>query len=141
MNNANGITVLPPQNNNEMLVWKSSPEWKAYALYFAIAVLTIPTVIVPLIIVLAVVVDKYRYHYKVTNKRIICTYGLLNKKTNEIDINDIRSTNVTQGFIERFLNIGSLEFATASGPIKEAVIVKISDPQYIKEKIRSLRNN
>jgi uncharacterized membrane protein YdbT with pleckstrin-like domain len=63
----------------------------------------------------------------------------LSKRTCELDITDIRSTNVSQSFTQRILGVGNLEFATASGPMKEAVILKIKDPEFLKERIRSLK--
>ena len=124
---------------DEQTVWEGVPEWKAYTLWFIFAVLSIPTIIIPIIVVIFVVLERNSYNYKVTTKRIICKSGILSKRTCELDINDIRSTNVTQDITQRILGVGNLEFTTASGPLKEAIIVKICDPERLKERIRALK--
>jgi membrane protein YdbS with pleckstrin-like domain len=125
--------------NSERTIWTGSPEWKAYTFWFIFAAICIFTVVVPILVIIYVLLEKQSNEYKVTSKRIICTCGILSKRTCELDINDIRSTNVSQSILQRILGVGDLEFTTASGPMKEAVIIKINNPESLKEKIRSLK--
>lgn len=135
------VTIIPPpkDDDREYTVWEGQPEWKAFAPHFVLAVLTIPVFIISIILIAVALVNRFKYHFKVSNKRIICTTGIMSKHTSEIQINDIRSTNVSQGFLDRMLGVGKIEFSTASGPFKEAVLVNVADPVYLKEKIQSLR--
>ena len=83
---------------------------------------------------------RYGCHAMVTSTRIVTRFGVLNTKTYEIDIKDIRSINVSQTFFQKMLGLGDLEFATASGAVKEAAIFGISDPNGLKERIRALKS-
>lgn len=119
----------------EHVVWLGCPSWKAYILNFFLCLLW------PLapFILLYIYFKRKSYQFKVTSQRIICKYGILSNRTYELDIDDIRSTNITQSLIDRLVGVGSIEFTTAAGPIKEAAIVGICDPEKLKDLIRSLK--
>lgn len=126
----------------EIVVFEGNPEWIAYIIWFIGAIIFACTlVLIPVSIALfiGVIIERIRCHFKVTNQRIVVTHGIVSKRTTEIDISDIRSINVTQGPLQRMLGLGRLEFATASGPLKEAQLYNIRDPELLKEKIRSFK--
>jgi len=85
-------------------------------------------------------VKRFGCHAMVTDTRIVTKFGIFNTKTYEIDIKDIRSINVSQTFFQKMFGIGDLEFATASGAVKEAAIFGLEDPNGVKERIRALKN-
>ncbi|MBP1728006.1 MAG: hypothetical protein H6Q56_379, partial [Deltaproteobacteria bacterium] len=95
--------------------------------------------IMPVIMFAAIYIARHSNHFTVTNQRIICRSGILSKRSVEIDIRDIRTINVTQSMGQRLLRIGDLELSTASGPVKEAVLINIKNPDLLKEKIRSYK--
>jgi uncharacterized membrane protein YdbT with pleckstrin-like domain len=126
-------------NQQETALYDGRPEWKAYSFLLGLAVILAITVYgipVSFIIVIYVALDIYQYRYRVSDQRITVSTGIFSKKTYEIDINDIRSINVSQTFMQRVLNIGDLEFTTAAGPLKEAVMISIKEPEKLKEAIR-----
>lgn len=140
---------------DEKVVWDGRPEWRAYGVPLGVALLlalmsvpflfvepgsTVITLIPGLLIVALVALSRFSADYKVTNKRIICKNGILSTKTSEIDICDIRSINVTQGLVQKIFRVGDVEFTTASGPLKEAVLKNIDNPDHVKERIRGCKN-
>lgn len=140
---------------NENILWNGRPEWRAYGVPIGIAgffVLTsfpflfvepasmIIMLIPALAIVALVALSRFSSDYKVTDQRIICKNGILSTKTSEIDIRDIRSINVTQSFFQKIFRVGDVEFTTASGPLKEAVLKNIDNPDQVKERIRGCKN-
>jgi uncharacterized membrane protein YdbT with pleckstrin-like domain len=138
----------------EIKVWEGNPEWTAYLLGFVVDGLLllgsltmaflypawgIYLLIIPVIMFGAIYIARHTNHFTVTNQRIICRSGILSKRSVEIDIRDIRTINVTQSMGQRLLRIGDLEFSTASGPVKEAILINIKNPDLLKEKIRSYK--
>jgi uncharacterized membrane protein YdbT with pleckstrin-like domain len=126
-------------NQQEQSIYDGRPEWKAYSLITGLAAvlaLTLYGIPVSIIMVIYVAIDIYQYRYRVSNQRITVSKGIFSKKTYEIDINDIRSINVSQSFMQRLLKIGDLEFTTAAGPLKEAMMMNIKEPESLKEEIR-----
>jgi uncharacterized membrane protein YdbT with pleckstrin-like domain len=128
------------------IIFEGRPSWLNYAAPLAVAALMVlgsfkmPGLLVFVVVIIAVVALKRRGCYaKVTNSRIITKFGVASTKTYEIDIKDIRSINVSQGLLQKIFRLGTLEFATASGPVKEAAIVGISKPEGLKERIRELK--
>jgi uncharacterized membrane protein YdbT with pleckstrin-like domain len=120
-------------------VWEGKPEWKAYLFMALLIIPTIATIIIPIIIIAYILLDRASAEFKVSTKRIMCKYGVLSRRTCELEINDIRSINVSQSFLQRIIGVGNIEFTTAAGPIKEAIIMKIDRPDQLKEQIRSLK--
>jgi len=140
---------------DEKVVWGGRPEWRAYGVPLGIAllfaVLSIPflfvepaaaagILILAVLVVALVALSRFSADYKVTDKRIICKNGILSTKTSEIDICDVRSINVTKGLLQKIFRVGDVEFTTASGPLKEAVLKNIDNPDHVKERIRGCKN-
>jgi uncharacterized membrane protein YdbT with pleckstrin-like domain len=138
----------------EIKVLEGNPEWTAYlhllaadcllllgalALAFSYPTWGFYLLIIPVIIFGAIYIARQSNHFTVTDQRIICRSGILARRSVEIDIRDIRTINVTQSLAQRLLGLGGLEFSTASGPVKEAVMIDVKKPEQLKEKIRSYK--
>lgn len=130
---------------DEKLLWDGKPELSAYWLplglagLFALAALAtggIPALVLPAGIFGCVWLIRNQYYFRVTDKRIICKSGIIARRTSEIDIADIRSIDVTQSIMQRALGLGNLEFSSAAGPFKEAILLDVKQPEALKEMIR-----
>jgi uncharacterized membrane protein YdbT with pleckstrin-like domain len=62
----------------------------------------------------------------ITNKRVIAKFGFISRKTIELNISKVESTQVHQGVLGRIFNYGSLIVSGAGNP--QAPIPGISDP-------------
>lgn len=129
-------------------IFEGHPAWANYALQLGIAaVLLLGSIKSPALLVAAgcfVAIAAWKRlesHGKVTNTRIITRFGIFKTKTYEIEIKDIRSINVSQNLLQKIFGVGDLEFASSSGPMKEAALLGNKEPDTLKEQIRALHVN
>lgn len=126
-------------------IFEGHPAWRNYALQLGLAaLLALSSFKMPALLVIAgcvvagVAWNRLASHGRVTGTRIITKFGILNTKTYEIEIKDIRSINVSQNLLQKVFGLGNLEFASSSGPMKEAALIGIPRPDALKEQIRAL---
>lgn len=62
----------------------------------------------------------------ITNKRVIAKFGLISRRTVELNMNKIESVQVNQGILGRIFDFGSLSIA--GGGIPSAPVPGISNP-------------
>jgi uncharacterized membrane protein YdbT with pleckstrin-like domain len=140
-------------NEDERTVWSGKPDWAGYFVaMFIVLVLflsafglllsegSLAGFIMPFVIAAFLFVYRSQFNFTVTNRRIIAKRGVIGRRTGELDIKDIRSINISQGIFQRVFKIGDIEFASASGPIKEVTFLNIKDADSLKEKIRGFKN-
>jgi uncharacterized membrane protein YdbT with pleckstrin-like domain len=134
----------------EKTVWEGKPDWRHFAPPLIItAVFVTPALaqghggaLLLFVIVSGIVaLKRAQCNFKVTDQRIISQYGLISRRTGELDTRDIRVINVDQSIIQRLFGIGTLEFTTSSGPAKEVMIIGIREPFVLKERIRALKQS
>jgi uncharacterized membrane protein YdbT with pleckstrin-like domain len=89
--------------------------------------------VIPLILLCAVffLLLKIAIEYKtteiaITNKRIIAKFGLIERKTIELNLLKVESIQVEQGVIGRLFNYGTIIISGGGNPL--APIAKISNP-------------
>ena len=120
--------------------------WKAYIFIAVVLSLTKETeiwkagIIVSILILLGILIHRYRLLFTVTSKRVIMRVGLIAKNTDEVEIRHTRELAVRQGVMERILNYGDVEISTAAGTGAEVIFTGISYPDDLKEAIRHVRN-
>lgn len=68
----------------------------------------------------------------ITNKRIIAKFGIVSRRTIEINLHKIESIQVNQGIFGRLLNYGSIVIAGAGNP--QAPIPNIDNPLEFRRK-------
>jgi uncharacterized membrane protein YdbT with pleckstrin-like domain len=138
---------------DEKTVWSGKPDWAGYFVAMIIVLVlslsafglllsegNLAGFIMPFVIAAFLFVYRSQFIFTVTNRRIIAKRGVIGRRTGELDIKDIRSINISQGIFQRVFKIGDIEFASASGPIKEVTFLNIKDADFLKEKIRSYKN-
>ena len=75
----------------------------------------------------------------VTTRRTTLQEGIASRYTNELEHRDVRSVQVSQGFIDRLVGVGTLELSSAGQGDIEIEVDKIPDPQRVAEIIRTYR--
>ena len=78
--------------------------------------------------------------YRITNRRIVVTKGLIAKDQNEIWIKDMRGATLVQNAWQRILDIGDISIGTAATAEAEIRLVGIPRPQAVVNKINQLRH-
>ncbi len=93
------------------------------------------------IIILAVIIRYFiRYHstkYRLTTQRIFITHGLLNKRTDEVELEKYKDIFVNHGFWDKIVGCGDIEMITSDITNPTIRIIDVSDPFGKKEDIRS----
>lgn len=75
----------------------------------------------------------------VTSRRTIETLGLFSKRTTEVMHDDIRNITVTQSFVQRLLNVGTIGVSSAAQGDVEIVAKDVPGPYAIRDRINKQR--
>lgn len=92
-----------------------------------------------LVIFLVIVVDRSRRKYTVTNKRVIVEFGFIDRRSNEIRVQDVRSINLLQSGLTGLLGIGRVEFSSAATDDADVIFWNTPDAQKVRDLVRSLQ--
>jgi len=88
-------------------------------------------------IAVAVVFDMLNERFTLKEDEVVMEHGILNKKSTEIDVNQIRTILVHQNIWQRLVSIGDLYIASAGTESYEIVAHGITRPHEIRDKIQS----
>jgi hypothetical protein len=135
------ILVTPPlkrpspssvSTNPDEVLWVGHPSMLTYSAAWIVSFLTI-WFGVGLLLVLWIIWDKFANNYKITNKNVILTKGLINKSTNQIRIKDIRSINVIKKGLDGLLGVGDLEMSSSASDKAEVIFKGLRGATSVKE--------
>ena len=138
--------------------YRNNTTWKSYIfqylLIFAMAVIVVIVAFADLnaywrkflsivgavyIVAIAVeiVFDMFNERFTLKEDEVVMEHGILNKKSTEIDVNQIRTILVNQSIWQRLVSIGDLYIASAGTESYEIVAHGITNPHEIRDKIQS----
>jgi uncharacterized membrane protein YdbT with pleckstrin-like domain len=93
------------------------------------------------LVVLAMLIRYYvRLHsisYRLSTQRLFITYGLFNKRTDEIELEKYKDIFVNQDFWDKMVGCGDIEVVTADVTNPTVKIIDVVDPIAKKETIRA----
>lgn len=93
-----------------------------------------------IVLVLWIQLDRSRRKYAVTNKRVSAEYGIVNKSSNEVRIQDVRSINLKKTGFSGLLGIGTVEFSSAATDDADVIFWNTSDAEKVRDLVRSLQS-
>lgn len=93
-----------------------------------------------IVLVLWIQLDRSRRKYAVTNKRVSAEYGIVNKSSNEVRIQDVRSINLRKSGLSGLLGIGTVEFSSAATDDADVIFWNTSDAEKVRDLVRSLQS-
>jgi len=93
-----------------------------------------------IVLVLWIQLDRSRRKYAVTNKRVSAEYGIVNKSSNEVRIQDVRSINLRKSSLSGLLGIGTVEFSSAATDDADVIFWNTSDAEKVRDLVRSLQS-
>lgn len=93
-----------------------------------------------LILALWIHFDRTRRKYTITNRRVVVEFGFVDKRSNEIRIQDIRSINLYCSGISGMFGIGRVEFSSAAADDAEVIFWKTSGAAKVRDLVRSLQS-
>ena len=116
----------------EKIVWSGRMSYKANWYLFLIAILTIPTIIVPIVCLIVAFLRVRNSKYFITNRRVYAEYGLMGRQIFDIKVKDIEGYIIKQGFFGKIFNYGDIVIST-SGQLAGSTFFKgISNPMRIR---------
>ena len=92
-----------------------------------------------LLIYLIIALDRSRRKYTVTNKRVSVEFGFIDRRSNEIRVQDVRSINLVQSGISGLLGIGRVEFSSAATDDADVIFWNTPDAQKVRDFVRSVQ--
>jgi uncharacterized membrane protein YdbT with pleckstrin-like domain len=73
--------------------------------------------------------------YTITNRRLHIKKGIVSRTIQETRLERVQNVNVTQGVIQRVLQIGDVDFDTAAGDDYNFIFSGVAEPQDVVEKV------
>jgi uncharacterized membrane protein YdbT with pleckstrin-like domain len=71
--------------------------------------------------------QRMSHEYKLTSQRFVHASGILRRITDRIEVIDIDDVQVTQGFVERFLGVGTIRLLSSDVTSPLTTLVGIND--------------
>lgn len=75
--------------------------------------------------------------YELTNQRLRTRYGVLNKKTDELELYRVRDFKLEQPFFLRIFSLGNIVLTTSDKSHAEVIIKAIPNGEELREKLRT----
>jgi uncharacterized membrane protein YdbT with pleckstrin-like domain len=110
----------------EHVVLQARISWWSQLPMMILGLLLLPVMGVGLILWAVAVARYFTTEMAITNKRVIAKFGIISRRTVEINLQRIESIQVHQSIVGRILNYGSIIVSGAGNP--QAPIPGISDP-------------
>ncbi|MDP3106217.1 MAG: PH domain-containing protein [Candidatus Methanoperedens sp.] len=121
---------------DENIIYTGSPAWIGYFWGFVFAIITIPTIIIPIIFIGIIYLHKSSTKYAITNKRVIGRAGIISEDFKSSTFKHITSLRVKQGIIGKIFNFGNIIIDTSgSGSGFEFVWRYVNNPVQVKNEI------
>jgi hypothetical protein len=86
-----------------------------------------------------IAISRARRKYVVSSRRVGVEFGLISKTSNEIQIEHIRSINLTTSGLLGVLGVGRLEFSSAATDDAEVVFWQAPRAQKLRDMVRQLQ--
>jgi membrane protein YdbS with pleckstrin-like domain len=93
-----------------------------------------------MVLVLWIHLDRARRKYAVTSKRVSAEFGIVNKSSNEVRIQDIRSITLRKSGIAGLLGIGNVEFSSAATDDADVIFWNTPEAEKARDLVRSLQS-
>jgi len=136
--------------------WHYSGRWLLVIVFFAAGAGTFfyePTALAPyiwpvrgilggiaLFLILWIQFDRSRRKYTITNHRVIVEFGIVDKRSSEIRVQDIRSINLFCSGIAGMAGIGRVEFSSAAADDAEVIFWQVAGAEKVRDLVRSLQS-
>lgn len=124
---------------DEKIIYIGSPDWSGYYMGFVFIILTIFTIIIPIIILGIIYLHKSSTKYVITDKRVFKRTGIISEDFKSSTFKHITSLRIKQGIIGKIFGFGHIVIDTAgSGSGFEFVWFCVKNPFQVKNEIEKL---
>jgi uncharacterized membrane protein YdbT with pleckstrin-like domain len=108
--------------------------FRAHPFWFTLCVLLIAAFGIGILILLYWYIKTRATALTVTDHELLYEKGILSKDRLAVALRHVRSVQITQGFVNRILGVGTIQISTA-GDEPEFTITDMPDPHEIREAI------
>jgi uncharacterized membrane protein YdbT with pleckstrin-like domain len=130
----------------EEMVFDGHPSWRAVLSFYITGVIIVAVIaavaalasgtglaivlgaVALAVMVLVGLVKRQATRYVITSERLHIRHGILAKKTQETRIQRVQNVNTEQSFIQRLLQVGTVDFDTAGTDDSEFRFVGVANP-------------
>jgi uncharacterized membrane protein YdbT with pleckstrin-like domain len=130
----------------EEMVFDGHPSWRAVLSFYITGVIIVAVIVAVAalasgaglaivlgavalaVMVLVGLVKRQATRYVITSERLHIRHGILAKKTQETRIQRVQNVNTEQSFIQRLLQVGTVDFDTAGTDDSEFRFVGVANP-------------
>ena len=128
--------IEPHLQKGEKIKYQGTQVWIGYLGTFIVAFLFIWTIIIPILLILFAILNKYSTKYVITNKRVAGRFGVLSEDFKSASFKHITSVRSRQGVFGKIFNFGTLVIDT-SGTASDTEFVwkRVKDPVKVKNMI------
>ena len=123
-----------------MVIYDAHPAmFRAHPFWFLGYIILIPAFGLGIGLLLYWYIQTLQTRLTVTDSEIVYARGILRKARTEVSIKHIRSVNMTQGFLNRLLRVGTIQVFTA-GDQPEFTVPGIPLPGTVREAISKAKD-
>jgi len=133
----------------EEIVFEGHPSWRGVLIFYVYgvgaavivgivigiagetAIGSVVAVVGIALVLLVGLVKRVGTHYVVTSQRLRIRRGILAKKVQQTRIDRVQNVNTDQGFIERVLRVGTVDFDTAGTDDSDFTFRGIANPDEV----------
>ena len=131
----------------EEMVFDGHPSWRAVLSFYITGVIIVAVIVAVAalasgavlaivlgavalaVMVLVGLVKRQATRYVITSERLHIRHGILAKKTQETRVQRVQNVNTEQSFIQRVLQVGTVDFDTAGTDDSEFRFVGVANPE------------
>ena len=124
-----------PQNKD--LEWSARPSHLTYLKEYLVCLIFF-WLIFPIVVGLHKFLTVRTTSYTISQGRLICSYGILSKSVDELELYRVKDYRMTQSFFQRIFNVGMVALITSDRTDPTIVLGAIKNPAGTMEMIRSL---
>lgn len=122
--------------SEEKSLWEATPSQASNLAYFIICGLLF-WLVFPLFLMLFRWLQTKCTKYELSNQRLVTRYGVLNKKTDELELYRVKDYQFEQPILLRFFSLGNIVLRTSDRSHSEVVIRAIENGEELRETLRS----
>lgn len=144
----NEILAPSPETN----VWTGTPsQWVGFGAYFWCVLLALAFAVaavllhryfwfgllLPLFIALGKFLRIKATRYELTSQRLKIVTGIVDRKEVEIELFRLRDLSLVQGFLQRLVNVGTVEALSSDKDAPAVRLQWVNNPDAVKDKLRT----
>jgi len=121
--------------SEEKSLWEATPSQASNLAYFIICGLLF-WLVIPLFLIFWRWLQTKSTKYELSNQRLITRYGILNKKTDELELYRIKDYQLEEPILLRLFSLGNIVLKTSDRSHSEVVIHAIEKGEELREMLR-----